>query len=984
MPRSHNAELDLFLNALFPWDANGQKLFKSVSWTFPLKPGEPLRPGMKPGQKPMANYAADTYDRLVQLIEGRRLRPDTDLYICLGTQRLANIQKFTNDGFPKAVRRQDNIASYSSIWMDLDVKPGAYATTDEAYEALDAFIDAVGLPPASVEVLSGSGGVHVYWCVKEPMPPQTWLPLAKALRDSATAHGMHFDALVTVTPTALLRIPGSFNWKRQPPMQVRLLMDSSFELYDYAELATPLQAAVAATVTNVNIGAGTGTAGKTTYNQNFTANLNSSPPVTVDDVADACLVIKDILDRGGNGDAEPLWNHALLLASFTSNPSDAAHRLSKGDRRYSAAETDKKLAEKEAAKAANPNIGWPQCDQFNALTQKCHACIYFHNHKSPLSYASKVQPINPQQTVRPNDDLMPPGFWRDKDDHVLTYIKDKDDNTHIHDVLNHPIHDAGVDEASGRLVFQTTSGGARKWCDMAVSQATQPAEAGRTLAGETVRIFIQPAFYAKARDFLVAWMDHLQKVKKTIAPAHYGWTDDFDGFTFDQTTYTAGGEDVAYRGKTHDPRFAQRGELKPWQEAMALVYGNAPLETAVASSFAAPLVSLVAGFSVVVSVCSPHSGVGKTTALQLAQAVWGNPRTGMSATEDSVNSVMKKISDLSSLPAYWDELKTVDQLERIIGLVFSITQGKGKSRLTRDIKQAETNAFTTMFVVASNHGIQDTVYRDTTGTDAGGLRIFEVGIDDLKTTISSWHAAQLMKRIEINYGCAGAQYARYLAAHRDECIKLLDTLTDRYEKIFKFTAKERFWRTTMVTLLAGAMIAQQAKIATFDIGGIDRYLQQSFDEQRSTLLVHDYATLNTSTSALGLMQELAAELRGKHLITTNVINYAGQKGRPTKVDIVDMADILPRLTDVWMQIGRNDGRIRLRVRPFYDWLHDRRINPRHVKKLLEQDYVVTQSKQSIGVGVPTLDALTHVLGGRSECIDLTPRNPGSTPGASST
>jgi hypothetical protein len=154
---------------------------------------------------------------------------------------------------------------------------------------------------------------------------------------------------------------------------------------------------------------------------------------------------------------------------------------------------------------------------------------------------------------------------------------------------------------------------------------------------------------------------------------------------------------------------------------------------------------------------------------------------------------------------------------------------------------------------------------------------------------------------------------------------------------------------------------------------------------RAQLVTKDYSTLTSSTSALGLMQELASELRGKHLVTTNVINYAGQMGRPTKIDIVDMtADMLTRMGDVWMQIGRNDGRIRLRVRPFHAWLQEHRINPRQVKTLLEQDYVVTQSKQSIGTGIPTLDALSHVLGGRTECIDLTPRNPGSTPGGSST
>ena len=166
---------------------------------------------------------------------------------------------------------------------------------------------------------------------------------------------------------------------------------------------------------------------------------------------------------------------------------------------------------------------------------------------------------------------------------------------------------------------------------------------------------------------------------------------------------------------------------------MQLVYGNMPLETVVASAFAAPLVELVGSTSLVMSVYSHLSGVGKTTAMMLAQAVWGHPRTGMSTLADTTNSMMKKIADLKSLPIYWDELRTKDQLEKVIDIVFQVTQGKGKARLNRDITQADAPSFTTMFVVASNYGIADTVYRQTESTEAGGLRVFEIEATPLLT-----------------------------------------------------------------------------------------------------------------------------------------------------------------------------------------------------------------------------------------------------------
>ena len=82
---------------------------------------------------------------------------------------------------------------------------------------------------------------------------------------------------------------------------------------------------------------------------------------------------------------------------------------------------------------------------------------------------------------------------------------------------------------------------------------------------------------------------------------------------------------LVFRGASHDPRFVVKGELKPWQDAMKLVYGNPPLEVVVASAFAAPLVELIGSTSVVLSVYSAASGVGKTTAMMLGAGGVGRP-----------------------------------------------------------------------------------------------------------------------------------------------------------------------------------------------------------------------------------------------------------------------------------------------------------------------------------------------------------------------
>ena len=377
------------------------------------------------------------------------------------------------------------------------------------------------------------------------------------------------------------------------------------------------------------------------------------------------------------------------------------------------------------------------------------------------------------------------------------------------------------------------------------------------------------------------------------------------------------------------------------------------------------------------SIYSAASGVGKSTAMMLAQAVWGNPRTGMSVLNDTANSMMKKIGDLKNLPIYWDELRTKDQLEKIIDLVFSVTQGKGKSRLNKDITQADAPSFTTLFVIASNYGIADTVYSQTEATQAGGLRVFEIEALPMVSKISDYQARQLLRPLSTNYGVAGARYAAFLMANKPVVTKLLKTVGEDFQQRYQFEPKERFWAMTMTTLLCGAALANAAGLTKFDLDRLRDYLTVALGVQRNELKVQEYATMQATADVVGLLQEMVGALRNKHVIMTETIPY-GVLGKPLPNPLVDTDPT--RLGEVWMQIGDKDGRIRARCRHFNHWLRERRLNPKQIINGLRSHYHITQSKQTLGSGVIGFDALARI--GRGECYDFTPINapPAPNPG----
>src|SRR4029077_19695077 len=126
--------------------------------------------------------------------------------------------------------------------------------------------------------------------------------------------------------------------KKQPAAKVTLYRDEdhTFPRYGYQQLVSALSGYMG----NQSMRQGNSTNNART--KNFTAGLDeSAPPVSIDDIAVNCPVIHDILDRGGAGDPEPLWNQALYAAAFTDDPHAAAHRLSNQHSQYSYADTEK-------------------------------------------------------------------------------------------------------------------------------------------------------------------------------------------------------------------------------------------------------------------------------------------------------------------------------------------------------------------------------------------------------------------------------------------------------------------------------------------------------------------------------------------------------------------------------------------------------------------------------------------------------------------
>lgn len=196
-----------------PWPAPGELGVINLHWFGEFKNGKRFFTG-----KPFV-----TPEALVDYAMWATKHPERgyrDMYFCLSQQ--STVQTAKDGKRLKAVRSKDCVVSLKSVWLDIDVKPGAYSTTQEAMDALVGFCDTSDIPRPGAIVRSGSGGLHCYWISPTPIAPDLWHIRADKLCSAAKGFGLKFDPQCTVNPVQVLRVPGTKNFKKDPPKGVSL------------------------------------------------------------------------------------------------------------------------------------------------------------------------------------------------------------------------------------------------------------------------------------------------------------------------------------------------------------------------------------------------------------------------------------------------------------------------------------------------------------------------------------------------------------------------------------------------------------------------------------------------------------------------------------------------------------------------------------------------------------------------------------------
>ena len=144
-------------------------------------------------------------------------------------------------------RTASNALGAFGFWVDLDVgvekaETGkGYLTVEGAEAALLKFCSDAGIPLTTHKVNSG-GGIHAYWVVNEFITRETWQNYATKIKFLAKSLGFLADPSRTNDIASVLRMPGTLNYKYNPPRPV-ILKSATDEYIDRDELLAAIDSA---------------------------------------------------------------------------------------------------------------------------------------------------------------------------------------------------------------------------------------------------------------------------------------------------------------------------------------------------------------------------------------------------------------------------------------------------------------------------------------------------------------------------------------------------------------------------------------------------------------------------------------------------------------------------------------------------------------------------------------------------------------------
>jgi len=844
-------------------------------------------------------------------------------------------------------RKAINVREMKSLFLDLDCGPlKEYPSQKAAVDALRAFCKKLSLPKPMM--VNSGNGVHVYWPLTEAVSAGQWVIEAQRLKQACVDNGLLADPVVTANLAQILRIPGTYNYKSDPPLPVEFFGVSMPEPVVLDEFTSKL-GVLAKPVLNIDLG---NDALYDAYVDNSENVFKTIMKKTVE--GRGCEQLKYIAMNQSEV-SEPLWRAGLSIAKFCSDGDIAATKISSKHPNYNEADMRKKMGEIK---------GPYTCARFDELNEgTCRDCPLWGEIKSPIVLGKRIRQSEGEVTVtapilkagvKKSEDFAIPEFpspyFRGAAGGVWTRSSNADgdveeDLIYHHDIyITRRLHDIELGET---LVFRLhlPRDGVRQF-NVPLTSITSREEFRKCMAKEGVTAF------GKGMDKLMAyttkWVDELQRT--TVADeAHrqFGWADDnMDAFVLGDKLVTATGVDFnppstatasligAFEAKGTREKNLELLEFynKPHYELHQYVVGV---------GFGSPLMAVTGLNSMSIHLYG-GSGVGKTTAQMAALGIWGSPDELMNKPEDTHNARMLRGEVMHNIPLVSDEMTNVNG-DQMSDYVYQVSGGRQKNRMSGNgnVERARGKPWHLLALSSGNTSAWEILGRHKASPKAEMLRMFEVRVKKMISTKGDNTAtANLIHDFNSNYGHLGQEYIQWVINNKDEVRQIVESVRVRLDKAAGLGPENRFWSNGNAVIISGLMIAKKLGLVNYDVGAVYKWVVGELISRNSyvndvgasvTQTLNNYLSENYNNM---LKIESTEDLRGKN---ENGLDQLVPIGASPRGHLVARYE-----PDTKMLF--------LRIKPFKEWCVDQQINYQSVVDELKSKLGAKRVKKRLTKG----------------------------------
>jgi hypothetical protein len=847
----------------------------------------------------------------------------------------------------KSTRTKDNAKFFKAFWLDIDCGAGKhYENQAEGIAALKDFCNNTKLPRPTI--VNSGRGVHVYWTLKESIGKQEWKPVAETLKALCTTHDLVADPAVTADEARILRVPGTLNFKTDPPAEVSVLVYAEpIEFSSFKDTLGPIK--------------GTSPAEKLPLNELTLALMGNQEHrfktiMLKTAQGKGCAQLEYIATHQAEVE-EPLWRAGLSIAAYCADKEVAIHKLSDEHPNYDHDRTVEKT---------NEIKGPYTCDKFEGLRAGgCAECPHKGKIKSPIvlgrSFLEASEEDNVVEIAQPLEDTpiviqipsYPSPYFRGKNGGVYCNAGDEDPfMVYEHDLY---VVKRMKDPQKGAIVLlrlHLPKDGVKEFT-IPLTESTSKEKISAILSFHG--IVAMPKQMEKILAYIITFIKELTYTTEVeIMRTQFGWTDN-------DRKFILGDKEISADGTRYSPPSSMTSSLSPLMEPVGSldnwkkivnVYdmpGFEPQAFGFFTAFGSPLLRFLNLNGAIINLISNDSGTGKTTVLKAMHSVYGHPEEQMLIWKDTMHTKIHRLGIMNNLPVGCDEITKMSG-DEVSDFLYSISQGRGRGRMKsqENAERLNLTRWALICLCSSNAAATDKLKSLKATPDGELMRLIEYTISPTDN-LTKAEADSIFSGLYDNYGHAGYQYIKWLVGNLEEAIDIVKKVQASIDSAVKLTNRERFWSAVVACNIGGAYIAKKLNLHDIDIGRVTKWV-------------------------VGMLKRLRMEVRppaeektgyiGEY-INENINSMAIVNGEVDKRTNVEALPILePRNGKLHIRMEPDTRKLYLTVKPFRDYCADNQITIKELLTALAIDgiYIGTEKKRMAkGTKIPSPAVYVYVF-----------------------